>query len=249
MPSRRDKFITSPRKGQQIKHLEDLVSVIILGENHGYRMKSYGPLPLIKIQEKTLLEHQINAIKSTFPNYEILLCVGFESEKMLSFVREHFQDVNIRVVENQIYANSNCCESVRLCMNNTMNDKILILNGGIDIVPSNLKSVNLTKTNILVQHNTIDSSFDIGIIFNSRDRLENMTLGIDTEKWLEMFFITGATHLSIFRKIISDPDYKNKFLFESINAFAEKCNIGISVNNDRVVYKVDNFKSLRKNMR
>ena len=52
----------------------ELVSVLLLAENHGYRMKSYGPISLVNIGDMTLLEHQVQAISSVFVNFEIILC-------------------------------------------------------------------------------------------------------------------------------------------------------------------------------
>ena len=119
------KFITSPRVSKRSSKKTDFVSVVLFSENHGYRMKSYGPIPLIQIEGKTLIEKQIESIRAIFTNFEIILCSGFETEKTVNFVREHFENINIRVVENQVHYNSNCCESARLCINNTMNNKIL----------------------------------------------------------------------------------------------------------------------------
>ena len=37
---------------------------------------------------KTLIERQINAIKDTFINFEIILCTGYDSVKTINFIRE-----------------------------------------------------------------------------------------------------------------------------------------------------------------
>ena len=51
------RYITTPTKSRTDKGAEfnDLVSVVLFSENHGYRMKSYGPISLIKIGGKTLI--------------------------------------------------------------------------------------------------------------------------------------------------------------------------------------------------
>ena len=116
--------------------------MVLFSENHGYRMKSYGPVPLIKIDGKSLIETQINAIKSTFSNFEIILCSGFETERTVNFIKEKFNNINIRVVENQVHYNSNCCESARLCINNTMNNKILFCGGGVLLTPTCLNLID-----------------------------------------------------------------------------------------------------------
>ena len=59
---RNKNFITGTQKNNQKIKIDDFFTIVILGENHGYRMKSYGPLPLIKINNnEALIERQINA--------------------------------------------------------------------------------------------------------------------------------------------------------------------------------------------
>ena len=59
---RKNNCITTPKiLGDNKQSTRDFVTFIILGENHGYRMKSYGPLSLIKVGEKTLLQKQIDS--------------------------------------------------------------------------------------------------------------------------------------------------------------------------------------------
>ena len=99
----KNRFITSPKVGQSSGKKTDFVSIILFSENHGYRMKSYGPTPLIEIEGKSLIERQIDSIKATFSNFEIILCSGFETEKTVTFIQEKFGDINIRVVENQVH--------------------------------------------------------------------------------------------------------------------------------------------------
>lgn len=210
-------FITGTRK--QNDKSNDLVTFVFLSENYGHRMKSYGPLALIKIKDKTLLEKQIEAIQAVFLNYEIILCSGFETFKTVEFIKNKFSTINIRVVENQMHFNSNCCESIRLCLSNTMNDKIIISNGSVLFTPKQLSSINL-DTCILTQTRE-SSGFEIGVIEND-NRLENLSFGLKNKYWCEVFCLNGKEDISQFYSIISNTDFKNKFMFEAINLFSKK---------------------------
>ena len=144
------RYITTPRdeKRKGSSTTKDFVTVVLFSENHGYRMKSYGPVSLIKIGGKTILEAQVDAIKACFLNFEIIVCSGFETQKTVNFIKEKFPEINIRVVENQVHFNTNCCESARLCLNNTSNDKILFCSGFNLIQPHHLKRLeNILKKN------------------------------------------------------------------------------------------------------
>ena len=70
---KKSNFITTPRSSLK-KDKKYFITVVLLSENHGYRMKSKGAIPLVDINGITLLDRQINAIKAVFQNFEIILC-------------------------------------------------------------------------------------------------------------------------------------------------------------------------------
>lgn len=244
----RDKnnFITSPRGGEvkSTRQQKELITVILLSENHGHRMKSYGPISLIKIGTKTLIERQVEAIKSIYNNVEIILCSGFETMKIVSFVKSKFSGMNIRVVENQIHYNSNCCESARLCLNNTMNNKIIFCNGGILLHSQNLNAIDINTNCVLVQDHSYDPNFEIGVVQNN-NKLENFALGIKNKFWSEIFFINGEKDISNFSSILYNADFKNKFMFEAINEFNKRSYIKV-ISNPKESIKLDNIKTLKR---
>ena len=164
-----NRYITTPKNKRDTssKAVEDFITIVLFSENHGYRMKSYGPVSLIKIGGKTILETQIEAIKASFYNFEIIVCSGFETQKTVNFIKEKFPEVNIRVVENQVHFNTNCCESARLCLNNTSNDKILFCSGFNLLRPFHLKGLNLDFCSVITQENNSDGAFEINAISNN----------------------------------------------------------------------------------
>lgn len=246
MPIRNGPYITQIKvdKTKQ-RNKNDLVSVVLLGENHGYRMKSYGPISLIKIGEKTVLEHQVEIITSTFPKVEILLCCGFDANKVSSFVRSKLRHVNIRVLENQLFNNSNCCESVRLCLNNTMNDKVIICNGELIFNHYHLEQLSLENSSVLSQEQNPDKNLDVNIISND-GYIENMSLGLMSSYWCEMISLVDEKNIRQFIKILSPPEYKNKLLFEAINDLASKSSIEVVDILKPPVRKINNIKSFKK---
>jgi hypothetical protein len=231
--------------GVDKQRFKEFITVIILSENHGYRMKSYGSMPLIKIKDKTLLEKQVEVIKSTFLNYEIILCAGFEVKKIKEFVKKNLSHENIRIIENQVHYNSNCCESARLCLNNTMNNKILFLSGGLFLNPEFLSSIDFNSSSIVVQNENPTKNFEISGIFN-RERLASLCLGEKKDFWTESVFLRGDETVEKFYNIISNPDFKNKFLFEAINELNRVNQISVNKNIGAPVLKINNLKSLRE---
>ena len=241
----KSQFVISPKKTRERKRTE-LISIILLSENHGYRMKSYGPISLVKIGSKTLLEHQIDAISSAFINFEVVVCSGFETNKIYNFVkRKYGPSVKIRIVENQVYYHSNCCESIRLCMNNVMNEKIIVCGGGVLLTPSYLKNLDLSKSSLLYQNKKKSDNFDVGVISNNK-KLEMLSLAVKDNCWTEILYLNGTKTIQSFYNVVSKPDFKTKFFFEAINGWSAKKVVQAGENSSEQIIKIDNIKTLKR---
>jgi choline kinase len=241
-----NRFITSVKSAGKGEKRNEHVTFILLAENYGYRMKSYGPVSLINIGEQTLLEHQINAISSAFVDFEVIICSGFETHKVYHFIQQNFpQSMPIRIVENQVFYHSNCCEGLRLCMNNTRNDRMIICGGGVLLTTEYLKELNIKRPSILYQEAGKDSTFDVGVIQNN-ERLENLSLAVKDKVWTELLYLNGESLVRSFYNTISKPELKNKFLFEAINTWRGRRQIYLSENTGEKIIKVDNIKTLKR---
>jgi len=240
------KYITTPKSNNGFSgdRIHDFVTIIFFSENHGYRMKSYGPVGMIKIGDKTILEKQIESIKAVFVNFEIIVCSGFETHKTVNYIKEKFTDINIRVVENQVHFNSNCCESARLCLNNTSNTKILFCSGSNLLEPFHLKDLDLTCSSVLTQDKIEDSGFEINAI-KSEGTLEQFSLGLKQAFWTEMLYLSGTKVIKSFYNTLSNPEYKNKFIFEALNDIAPKHPLKI-IKLEFPVRKINNIKIFKR---
>ena len=205
--ARNNNFLTTPHR-VPIEESNDWVTVVLLCENAGHRMKSYGPTPLAKIGSTTLIDLQIASIMRVIKNFELIICGGFEAEKVIKHIRDKYKQISARFVENQIYNNSNSCESLRLCLNNTLNDKILVCNGEI----------------IIQEH-------------------QNLCYGMPN-KWCEVIFFNNSLIIEFTRKLVSNLEYKNKFIFEAINDILKsKHKIKAVANKQKHILKLDNIKT------
>lgn len=242
-----DRFVTIVKSNNSPHRLrEEKITIILLAENYGYRMKSYGPISLVEIDGKTLLQHQLEAISSVFVDFEVIICCGFETNKVYHYIQSNFpRNYNIRLVENQVYYHSNCCEGLRLCMNNTMNTRLLVCGGGVIITREYLKSINLRKSSILTQRGQKNNTFDVGIIRNDM-RLETMSLAIKNNIWTELLYLNGEQLIKSFYNIVSKPELKNKFLFEAINSWKGRRQLHIVENISDPILKIDNIKTFKR---
>jgi len=238
------KYIVDARREDKKKR-GDFVSVVLLSENYGYRMKSYGPMSLLKIDKSSLIEQQINVIKSFFINYEVIVCCGFEAKKTIDYLKCNFKNENVRIIENQVYSNSNSCESARLCLNNTMNHKILILHGDLVITHDMLDQIDFNTNCVLTQDDNKYKNYCISVIQNNKD-LKNMCVGGKSNFWADCIYLENEESISKFSNILNNIEFKNKFLFEAINELLKTTPIKVCRNEGRSIFKINNIKSLKE---
>ena len=245
---RNKSFITSPVRDKENNVLiNDFVSVILLCEKAGRRMKSYGPTPLIEVGGRKLIDIQISSIKALFKSFEIILACGFESDKVVKYVRNKYSNINIRVVENQVYHHSNCCESLRLCINNTVNDCLLIMSGDLLFYPESIGCVTSGKSCVVSQEISEGSNLEVGVITNDEEISINFHYGIKGNIWSEILFLRGKGLIDDLRRTVSSIEFKNRLMFEALNSMIDsKCKLKVVKNPGPEILKINNIKTLRK---
>lgn len=242
---KKSNFITTPKSSPK-KNKKHFITVVLLSENHGYRMKSKGAIPLVDINGVTLLDRQINAIKAVFQNFEIILCCGYDSGAVFQHVKEKYKTLNIRIVENQVYENSNCCESARLAINNTLNNKIVLCSGSVLLLAEHLRAIDLDQSSILIQSaNKKLEDFNIGVV-SQDEKVQNMSLGVKEKRWLELCYLSAKHDVKMFHSIVESIEFKNKFLFEAINEFIKSKSLTTTEVEKIKSYKIHSIKSLKK---
>lgn len=219
----------------------ELISIIILCDLPGYRMKSYGPTSLININNKLLIDIQIDCIKKSFSNYEIILCTGFDSDKICKHVRSKYKNLNIRIVENQLFGSCNSCEGARLSINNTLNDKLLIIDGSLLINKKTLSCIN-TESNCTLIEKHPSENFEIGININGSNAAQHFSFGA-YKTWSEIVFLHGIESIDLLRRFLNHQDSKKKFLFEGLNELIKNKHNILCTENKYPIYKISNIKT------
>jgi hypothetical protein len=218
-----------------------LISVVLLCDLPGHRMKSYGPTSLVNVNDKYLIDIQIDAIKKTFANNEIIICVGFDAEKVSKHIRSKYRQSNIRIVENQIFHLCNSCEGIRLAINNTLNDKVLIVDGNLLVSKKTLCDVDLDASCVFVEKYPSDN-LEIGINVNEQNKAQHFSFGA-YKTWSEILFLHGMDQIEHIRKFLNHQDSKKKFMFEAINDLLKNKYDIHCIENKHPVHKINNIKT------
>lgn len=237
----KNKCITSPKAKKTISKNDDLVTVILLCDSPGYRMKSYGPTSLVSIANKKLIDIQIEAIKQTFPNFEIILCIGFDAEKICKYIKNKYINLNIRLVENQLFKNSNSCEAARLALNNTNNSKVILCDGNLLLNSNTLSMMHGVNSCVLIE-STPCVNLEIGLNIDEKNQVQYFSFGA-YKIWSEIIFLDNYEIIETFRKIISGLEYKNKFIFEALNELIKTKHKLQCLTNTSSIKKINNIKT------
>ena len=232
------------KKKINTREVTDLVSFIIISDTPAHRMKSYGPAPLLTIKKRKLIDYQISAIYDSFSNPEIIVCVGFESGKVIEYIKTSYPDINIRIVENQFFETTNSCESLRLCLNNTSNDKIFILNGSLLFKPSTVRLCDVSSHCVYIEKNP-EKEFEVGVNIGENNNAVHFSYGA-CKHWSEMIYINDRDSIDYLRLVTSSDSFKNKFIFEAINELIKRDTHFSVIKNRYSMHKVSNLRKYQK---
>src|SRR6056300_1285082 len=171
---------TTSAKGKYVDN--NFYTIILFTDGHGYRIKKIGPVQFANIKKKTLLQLQVEAITKKFSNYEIIIGCGFEATSIAKYIKEKFKRVNIRIVENQLFRNSNSCESVRMCLLNTMNHKVIFCSASCILSKENLDCIDYSKSSVLTERSCEDK-FNIKVYSDDNGNCRSMNFGEGGLDW------------------------------------------------------------------
>ncbi len=216
------------------------MTVIILSAGVGSRIKSNEPRSLIKIGSKSLIEHQIDIINSNINNQEIVGVFGYNIEKIIKKISG-----KLRVVENQIYYETNNSESLRLAVNNTNKKNILFFHGDLYFNEKVFLNLNYKKSFLLVDNKDMMKPKEIGVTIQN-NKATVLSYGLPT-KWCQIAFVTGK-ELKILRSILQKLHGSQKKLlsFEIINKMISMgANFECYEPKDMSIIEIDCIKDLK----
>lgn len=230
------RFVT---KIQKSKNTGDGISVAILAAGCGNKIKSYEPRSLLKIQSKPLIEHQLSTIKNYFKEVETITVVGCHANRVIKKIKN-----STRVVENQIFDETNSSESLRLAFNNASCNNFMFIHGDILFNEASI-DVDYSSSFVIMDTNKDIKDHEVGLTDIDK-KLSIMSYGLPT-KWGQIAFFTGKEYkllANLFNKY-QNKDRK-KLSFEIIN---EIIDMGGSFNcyepKKKKLLEIDRIKDIR----
>ena len=198
----KNRFTTSIKHEGYGKSPESPLSVIIPVAGMAHRMKSYGPKCLLPINRRySILDKIILNIQNTFPFSEIIVVVGFEADRVIKTLSR-----KIRIVENSNYKTASIVESLRLGINNSVNDNLLIVYG--DLI------FNAGCLNDITKHGS-------SMIIDTKDKFDDEEIGVTVVDAMVTRFAYGLetkwSHIAYLDELCQDKTNNKMYPFELFN--------------------------------
>ena len=185
-------------------------SILIPAAGMGYRMRSYGPKPLIRLDaSQNIIERQLEIIQAAFTNCEIILVAGFESEKLMNNTPEY-----LIKIENENYERNNVVRSVGMGLRAATTDKILIIYGDLVFNEQAISNLKLEQSCLVVDSSDTMGKEEVGC--NICDGYIEQLLPDMPNKWAQISFFIDK-ELALLKKISWDRNKSHYFGFEAIN--------------------------------
>lgn len=191
----------------------DNVDTVILTAGIGARVKSYEPRGLLKFKNTTLVEHQIQTVNEVLPKSGLITVVGYDANKVIKKIWG-----KSRIVENQIFEDSNSGESLRIAINSSSANAILFFHGDLFFEKEIFNGIDFSESFALI--NTSFNEKEVGVTVVDK-YISIFSYGVET-KWSQIAFLRN-NELEILRKLILKNDFNGKYLlsFELLNKVIE----------------------------
>lgn len=188
----------------------DITVAIIASRQFAYT-KQLGNLFLCKnLNGTTLLDYQISLINNVYPKADIVVVSGYMCEKLHTKRNNKY-----RVVENQLFDQTNEFEDIRLIVNNIYTNNLILING------------HLMFNKVCLQYNGQSS-----LLYKDGDNKQELGLTILDGNVTRIDFGLNGTifdqicclnrhELDILRKFIHNKDKNKLMLSEVLNMIME----------------------------
>lgn len=219
----------------------DHIGIIIPAAGMGRRMKSYGPKPLIKIGNCSVIKNQINLLKTYLKSSTVVLVCGFKASVLMNETPSH-----ILKVENEKYEDTNVARSIGLGLRVIANvPKVLIVYGDLVFNSSTIKQLNLHESSVVIADQAMGDN-EVGcVIDNETQELSNLMYDLPN-KWGQIAIFMGK-ELELLKQLCWDEKNYTKFGFEIINQILYKGGKFKCVQDPNIkIVDIDNSKDIQK---
>lgn len=219
-----------------------MIDALIIVSDITKGMKSVGSKALLRVNDLSIIEHQINQIKAINRNIRINIVTGFDHDRISKLLLKKYKNINI--IYNDRYFEINQAGDLLLFLNHKpIANKILLINNGIIFKNSCISNETLDGQSKIYLLDKPKNNFTIGC--NGSEEIEYLFYDLPC-MWSECLFLNSES-VSLLRSLMVSVNMDQMYLFEIINKLISKNilfdKISIKKNN---ILKINGVKDLPK---
>lgn len=196
-----------------------------------------GTKSLFPCNNITLIEHQINCIRSIHPHATIVCVLGPEEERVFTTLRP----LGVFSVKNTDYDKTSFNKSLAVGLKVCYTGNLLIVPNDVLFEPSLIDNLMPQCLTFLDTRKIIKQNKP-GIIMDEKSIVRNISYGVNFPKWTQISFITGGG-VEKLKKIVFDTESNQLAHMEIMNLFLSEIPLyGIETPKDFV--EVTDYKSI-----
>ena len=143
-----------------------------------------------------------------------------------------------------MYEETNVVESLRLALNNSVCDNVLIIYGDLIFNQDAILGITEDGSCAVVDTKSRFKNEEIGVTVVN-DKISSFAYGLDT-KWAQIIYLTG-TELNIFRELCFDRKKNRLYPFEILNMVINRGGKIKAIEPDEMeILEVDSLRDLQK---
>lgn len=200
------RFITSTKSGTD----SSSYTIILYGSKPIDRMRSFGAKSFLQVTKlQTVIDLQIEAIRTVYPKSEVILVSGFDFDKSVKI-----KPTNVKIIENSRFEETNEIEDIKIGVNASLNPNIIIISSDIIFNASALVQLKNRGSCVLLDSKKQFSPEDVGCTWNDT-RVEMLAYGIPNQ-WCHIAQFSGK-ELELLKKFVNLKGKGSLVSYEAIN--------------------------------
>lgn len=194
-----------------------MINAVILTPEITKGMKSIGSKSLLKIRNKSLLEHQIDYLFSLSRKIVVNIVTGFDHDKISKHLNEKYEKRmdQIKLIYNDRYENTNYGYSVKLLVNSIDAEELLIVSSGVLIKKLAIGLESFTGNSKIYLLDKTKNNFNIGCDSSSGDQINYLFYDLPSP-WAECAYLNKSCVKNL-TEMVNEKQLDQMYLFELIN--------------------------------
>lgn len=192
---------------------------------------------------KTILERQIQQILAVYPNADIIVCTGFQADKVRNTIRRKYP---VRFVYNPKYDETNVSYSIALALNAALNGSVLIIYSDLVFNGAAIANINHGGSSKLIISKDQFPTDNIGVDTDDNKTASSFSFLVE-DKWAQIVYLKGLEYELLEKIAFNYDSSQNWFGYELLNHIIESGGTFITSSpSDMRIVEVDCSKDIDK---